>query len=195
MVLIPYPELRKGTRIIYNNQPYEIIEASTMFKARGSSVLQARLKNLITGNMISQTFKGSDSFEEAELLKLKAKFIYSHKDKYIFSESNNPSKRFELSKEQIGDMDKFLRSNQEVEALIFGEKIINISLPIKINLKVAQAPPGTKGDRAQSGNKLVTLETGAEINVPLFIQQDDIIEVNTEKSEYVRRIEKNNYEK
>ncbi|MBU2545096.1 elongation factor P [Patescibacteria group bacterium] len=190
MALTPYSELRKGSRIIYNSQPYEIVEASAMFKARGSSVLQARLKNLITGNIIPQTFRGSDSFEEAELSKLKAKFVYSHKDKYVFSESDNSSKRFELSKDQIGDIAKFLKSNQEVEALIFNEEIINISLPVKISLKVSQAPPGTKGDRAQSGNKLVTLETGAEINAPLFIQQDDIIEINTEKSEYVRRIEK-----
>lgn len=190
MVLTPYSELKKGSRIIYNDQPYELIEASAMFKGRGSSVLQVKLKSLITGNIIPQTFRGSDSFEEAELLKLKAKFVYSHKDKYIFSELDNPSKRFDLSEGQIGNIAKFLKTNQEVEALIFNEEIINISMPVKVNLKVNQAPPGTKGDRAQSGNKLVTLETGVEINVPLFVEQDDIIEVNTEKSEYVRRIEK-----
>jgi len=184
-----YSELRKGSRIIYNNQPHEIIESSTMFKARGSSVLQVRLKNLITGAVIPQTFRGSDSFEEAELSKLKAVFIYSNKNKYVFSEKDNPSKRFELTKDQVGNIGKFLKSNQGVEALIFKDEIISVSLPVKITLKVEQAPPGIKGDRSQSGNKLVVLETGAEMNVPLFVKQDDMIEINTEKEEYVRRIE------
>jgi len=182
-----YSELRKGLIIIYNNQLYETMEASAMFKARGSSVMQAKLKNLTTGAVTSQTFRGSDFFEEVELTKLKAKFIYFHKDKYIFSECNNPSKRFELTKEKIGN-DKFLKSNQEVEALIFENEIISISMPIKVILKVDQAPPGVKGDRAQAGNKIVILETGAELSVPLFVEEGDLIEVNTEKEEYIRRI-------
>lgn len=186
MTLIPYPELKKGKQIIINNEPYEIIEASSMFKARGHSVLQTKLKNLISGNIISKTFHPSDTFEQVELSKIKVKFIYSHRGNYFFSEK----KRFSLTEEQISSAKKFLKPNQEVEAIIFKDKIINISLPIKIHLKVSQAPPGVKGDRAQGGNKTVTLETGAEINVPLFIKEGDIIEINTEKEEYVRRIEK-----
>ena len=190
MTSIPFSELKKGTRIIYNDQPHEITEASTMFKARGHSVLQVKLKSLITGSMVAKTFHPSDTFEQAELSKMKAKFLYSHREKFFFCEQENPSKRFDLTKEQIGSAVKFLKPNQIIEAIIFNNKLINISLPIKINLKVEQAPPGIKGNRAQSGNKLVVLETGAEINVPLFIKQGDIIEINTEKEEYVRRIEK-----
>lgn len=190
MTLIPYSELKKGSQIIINNQPYEIIKASSMFKGRGHSVLQAKLRNLITGEIISQTFHPSGSFEEAKISKIKAKFIYSHRDKFVFSKKDNPSQRFDLVKEQIGSAVRFLKPDQVVEGVLFKNEIINISLPIKIQLKVKEAPPGTKGDRAQSGNKTVTLETGAEINVPLFIQEGDLIEINTEKSEYVRRIEK-----
>ena len=190
MTSIPYSELKKGKQIIINNEPYEIIEASSMFKARGHSVLQVKLKNLITGNIISRTFHPSDIFEEAELFKIKAKFLYSHRENYFFAEKDNPSKRFSLTKEQISSSVKFLKPNQEVETIIFNEEIINISLPIKIQLKVKQAPPGIKGSRAQAGNKIVVLETGAEINVPLFIEEGDIIEINIEKGEYVRRIEK-----
>jgi len=190
MSSIPFSELKKGIRIIYNNQPHEIIEASTMFKARGHSVLQVKLKNLIIGNIIAKTFHPSDTFEQTELSKMKAKFLYSHRDKFFFCEQENPSKRFNLSKEQIGSAVKFLKANQIIEAIIFNNELINISLPIKVNLKVEQAPPGIKGNRAESGNKLVVLETGAEINVPLFVKQGDVIEINTEKEEYVRRIEK-----
>ena len=161
-----------------------------MFKARGHSVLQTKLKNLITGEVISKTFHPSDSFEETEITKITAKFIYAHRNKFIFSKEDNPSERFELSKGQIGSVIRFLKPDQVVVGIIFKDKVINISLPIKIQLKIKEAPPGIKGDRAQGGNKPVILETGTEINVPLFIKEGDIIEINTEKSEYVRRIEK-----
>jgi len=186
---ISYSELQKGVKIILSGQPYEIIEASSMFKARGHSVLQAKLKNLITGEIISQTFHPSDSFKEAEISKIKAKFIYSHQNKFFFSKEDNSSKRFNLTEEQIGSAKKFLKPNQIIEAIIFENKIINISLPVKIHLKVSQAPPGIKGDRSQAGTKTVILETGTEINVPLFIKEGDIIEINTEKEEYVKRIQ------
>jgi len=191
MPLIPYSELKKGVQIILNGQPYKIIEASSMFKGRGHSVLQAKLKNLITGNIINKTFHPSETFEEVEHSKIKVKFLYSHRDKFCFSEKDDPSKRFYLTKEQIGESAKFLKANQIVEGIIFKDKIVNISLPIKIHLKVKEAPPGVKGDRAQGGNKIVVLETGGKIAVPLFIKEGDIIEINTEKEEYVRRVEKN----
>ena len=190
MTSISYSELKKGVQVIINNQPYEIIKTSSMFKGRGHSVLRAKLKNLITGNIISRTFHPSETVEEAELTKLQAKFLYSHRDKFVFCEEKNPSKRFELTKEQIGSAAKFLKPNQIVQGIIFEDKVINISLPIKISLRVDQAPPGVKGDRAQGGTKSVILETGAEMTVPLFIEEGDIIEINTEKNEYVRRIEK-----
>ena len=187
--MLSYSELKKGVRIVLEKEPYEIIESAPMFKARGHSVLQTRLKNLKTGNVISRTFHPSDSFNEADILRKETKFVYSHKEKYVFCEKDNPSKRFELGAEQIGEKKEFLKSNQLLEALIFEDKIINISLPIKINLRVAEAPPGIKGERAQSGTKTVTLETGVKINVPLFVKTGDMIEVNTETGEYVRRIE------
>jgi len=187
---ISYSELQRGVKIIINHQPFEIKEASLMFKGRGHSTLQTKLKNLITGEIIQKTFHPSSSFEEAELSKIKAKFIYSNRGKFVFCEEKNPSKRFELEEDKLGTATKFLKPNQIVEGIVFNGKIINISLPIKLQLKVKQSPPGIRGDRAQGGTKLVTLETGAEINTPLFIKEGDIIEVNTETSEYVRRVEK-----
>jgi elongation factor P len=188
--MISYSDIKKGDKIILNKQPHEIIEASLMFKGRGHSTLQARIKNLITGTIMQDTFHPSDQFEEADLERIKVKFVYAAKGKYVFCYENDPSKRFELTEEQIGNASGFLKPNGVMEGLVFEGRVINIILPIKINLKVTQAPPGVKGDRAQGGNKIVTLETGAEIAVPLFIEQGDIIEINTEKEEYVRRIVK-----
>jgi len=94
-----------------------------------------------------------------------------------------------LNQEQIGSQAQFLKPGQIVKTLIYKEKTINISLPIKVHLKVIEAPPGIRAGRAEAGTKQVTLETGAKINVPLFIKEGDIIEVNTQTGEYVRRIE------
>jgi len=188
--MIDYSELKKGIRIIFKNQPHEIIEAFPIFKGRGHSTLQVKLKNLVNGNIISETFHPSDSFQEAELEKIEAKFLYTHRGRYFFCYKDNPAKRFDLEEEKIGEAAKFLKPNQIIEAILFNEKIINILLPIKINLKVKEAPPGVKGGRSQPGTKTVVLETGAQIDVPLFIKEGDIIEVNTETKEYVRRVEK-----
>lgn len=187
--MISFSELKKGVTIIIDNQPYEILEVARLFKGRGSSVLQVKLKNLIMGNLISKTFHPSDSFEDAELSKIEAKFFYFHRGRYFFSEKENPAKRFDLTMEQIGKQGKFLKAEQIVEGKEFKEKIINIALPIKVQLKVIEAPPGIKGGRAEPGTKTVTLETEAKINVPLFVKEGNIVEVNTQTGEYVKRIE------
>jgi len=187
--MLTHTDLKKGIRIILDKEPYEILEASPMKKAQRRPVIQSKIKNLVTGNVFDRNFHQGDTFEEAELTNLKAKFLYSHRDRYFFSEDKNPSKRFDLSSGQLGVQAKFLKPNLIIEALIFDKKVINISLPIKIQLKVTEAPPGIKGDRAQGGTKIITLETGAKINTPLFIEEGDIIEINTETEQYARRIE------
>ncbi len=186
--MLSYSELEKGKIIVINDQPHEIIEAVSTFKGRGHSYLQMKLRNLINGSVIAKSAQPRDSFEEAEIEKKDAKFIYQNKDKYVFSEVNNASKRFELTEEQIGDKCRFLKANEEVETIVFDDKIINVILPIKVKLKVTEVTPGVKGDRAQGGNKSITIETGAKINAPLFIEEGDIIEINTESGDYVRRI-------
>ena len=152
-------------------------------------VAKTKIRNLINGKVLEKTFHQDDKFEEAELEKIEVKFLYSHRGKFCFSETRNPAKRFELTEEQIGEGAKFLKPNQILTGIKFQEKIINVVLPIKVQLKVIEAPPGVKGERAQAGTKQVTLETGAIINVPLFVETGDIIEVNTETGQYVRRVE------
>ena len=196
VIMLTHTNLKKGVRIILDKEPYEVLEASPMKKAQRRPVIQTKIKNLITGNVFERNFHQGDTFEEAELSKLKAKFLYSHRDQYFFCEENGlpeghkgVPKRFDLNSEQLGVQAKFLKPNLIVEILIFNEKVINISLPIKIQLKVTEAPPGVKGDRAQGGTKIVTLETGAKINAPLFIEEGDVIEINTETEQYTKRIE------
>lgn len=169
--MLTYFDLRRGVRFILDDQPYEVLDSLQVKTAQRRPVMRIKAKNLIMGQVIEKTFQQADKFEEAEINKADLKFLYSHKDSYCFCKSENPSERFNFTEAQIGENAKFLKSNQILQGIIFDDKIVNISLPIKVELKVTDAPPGVKGDRASSGNKMVTLESGARINVPLFIQE------------------------
>ena len=182
-------DLRKGVRILIDGEPYEVLDSNPMKKAQRRVVMQTKLKSLISGNALERNFHQGDTFEEAEMSKLSSKFLYTHRGTYFFSEEKNPSKRFELSEALLGTQANFLKPNEIVDAIIFNEKIVSVSLPIKISLKVTEAPPGVKGDSAQGGTKIVTLETGVQVSVPLFVEEGDMIEVNTETGEYTRRVE------
>lgn len=187
--MLSHNELKKGVIIIIDNLPYQVLEAVPQRYAQRQLMIQAKLKDLVNGNILERTIHQGESFEEAEIIKIKVKFLYSHKDKFFFCEEQNPQKRFDLTQEQIGNATKYLKANTVLDALFFQDKVITVSLPIKVQLKVVEAPPGVKGERAQAGTKQVTLETGAVVNAPLFIESGDIIEINTETGEYTRRVE------
>jgi len=187
--MLSYFDLRKGTKFILDGEPYEVLEFRQMGKAQDVFVAQTKIRNLITGKVFEKNFHQGDVFEETELKKIEVKFLYSSREKFYFAEVENLKNRFELTEEQIGFGTKFLKPNQILIGILFQEKIVNIVLPIKVQLRVIEAPPGVKGDRAQGGTKTVILETGANVNVPLFIKEGDIVEVNTETGEYVRRVE------
>jgi len=186
--MIDYTELRKGVQIVLEGTPYEVLQAAPLKKAQRRVVIQTRLRDLISGNMLDRNFHQGETFEEAELFKTESLFLYTHRGKYVFCEKNNRANRFELEESALRESARFLKQNQEVVAVQFEEKIINVILPIKVQLKVTEAPPGVKGDRAQGGTRSVTLETGTVIQAPLFIETGDEIEINTEKGEYVRRV-------
>jgi elongation factor P len=186
--MLAHNDLRKGTRFVLDGQPFEVLEFFPVKMQQRRAVIQSKIKNLITGATIERNFHQGDVFEEAEIAKIEIKYLYKHRDKFVFCENKNPSKRFEFSAEQIGNNAKILKPNEVIDGLMFEGNIINISLPIKVQLKVTEAAPGMKGDRAQSGTKLVKVETGAEINAPLFVKEGDIIEINTVTNEYVRRV-------
>ncbi len=187
--MLSHTDLKRGVRFIFNNEPYEVLEAKHLKMAQRRPVIQARIKNLIKATVIERNFQQGDIFEEADLIKIEVKYLYNNRGVFFFCEKENPAKRFSFTIEQIGPASKFLKPNEIVEGVIFNDKVINISIPIKIQLKVKEAPPGIKGDSAQGAEKTVILENGTELNVPLFIKEGDIIEVNTEEGKYVRRVD------
>lgn len=186
--MLSHTDLKKGRVFIMNGQPYEVLDYGLNFQGRGSSTAQVKARNLITSGVISKAFHPGEQIEEAEITSVELKFLYGRRGQFFFCETEGPTKRFSLPEEQVGPGAKFLKANQNVKGLIFQEKFINIELPVKVILGVVEAPPGIKAGRAESGTKQVTLETNARINVPLFINEGDLVEVNTETEEYVRRV-------
>lgn len=183
-------DLRIGTFFIMEGQPYEVLNSSHLKMQQRRPVMQTKIKNLLTGKMIERNFQQSDYFEEADIEKKEVKFLYLHRDEYWFSEVDDQSKRFKLGENIIGESARFLKPNTMIASLLFNNEIINIELPVKIDFKVIEAPPSTRGNTAQGGTKQVKLETGISMDVPLFINEGDIIRVNTQTGEYTERVEK-----
>ncbi|SRR3989339_277628 len=188
--MIPYNDLKPGVIFVLDGEPWQVQESNFLRMQQRKPVNQTKIRNLITGKTVSRNFQPSDKFQEAEIIRDKKTFLYDHRDKYIFCQQGERSQRTEIEKDILGDAIRFLKPNSEVEFLKFGEKIISVSLPVKIDLKVVEAPPGIKGDTAQGGTKTVKLETGAEINAPLFVEVGDIVRVNTQTGQYTERVEK-----
>ncbi len=188
--MLSYTELRKGIIFSMDNQPYEVLESNFLRMQQRKAVVQAKIRNLITGKVLDRNFQPSDKLEEAELEKKTAVFIYQNRGEYWFHEEGNPKNRFILAKETIGTSADFLKPNTVINSVTFKDKVIKVIAPIKTDLKVTEAPPSIKGNTAQGGTKVVTLETGAKISAPLFINIGDMIRINTDTGEYVERAEK-----
>jgi elongation factor P len=190
--MLSYSEVRKNKVIMYESEPWLVVDAHVFRKQQRKPVNATKLKNLISGRMVETTFHVSDKVEEADMGKRTLKYLFRKKDELCFVDPKNPADRMFLSPDLLGDQLKFLKDNTEATASIFTndddqEQIIALELPVKMTFEVKEAPPSIKGDTATGGNKIVTLENGATLDVPLFVSLGDKIVVNTETDEYVER--------
>jgi elongation factor P len=188
MAMLSYNEVLPKKLVIIDEQPYEVLSAWVFRKQQRKPVNQVKLRNLKTGSMAEHTFHVSDKVEEADVESRPAKFIYTRNGEWTFHEMSDKSKRFILDDDHIGDSGKWLKADTEVEVRWFDNEPIQIKTPIKVDLKVTEAPPNTRGNTAQGGNKLVKLETGASVTVPMFVEAGETVRINTETGEYVERV-------
>jgi len=186
--MLNYNELKPGEYIIADGQPYVVLEFNFLRMQQRKPVVQVKMKNLVTGKTVERSFQQSDKFEEAEIEIKPIKYLYNHRGEFWFCEEKNLAVRFKLEQTLVGDSCDFLKPNLIIDANIFNGQIISIKLPVKVDLKVVEAPPATRGNTAQGGTKQVKLETGAIVNVPLFVKEGDVVRVNTETREYVERV-------
>lgn len=192
MSQLQYSEIREKKIIIHNDEPCEVVDSHVARTQQRKPQNQVKLRSLISGKTISATFHVSDSADEADIEKREIKFLYHNKGEYWFCNPEDPKNRFKLDEALIGDTGKFFKENGNVTALVWDdddeEKIIKITLPIKMEFKVKEAPPAVRGDTSKSGNKTITLENGTTLNAPMFIEEGDVIRVNTETGDYVERV-------
>lgn len=184
--MISISEIKTGKNIILNGEPYAVLYHEHSKTGRAGAVLRTRIKNLSTGAVLEKTFQGADKVEEADISKSKAQYLYREGNNYFFM-AGVTFDQFSLSDKVLGNATNYLIEGTEVTILNFNGNPINMELPIKVKLRVTEAPPGIKGDTASSGGKTVTLETGLQINTPLFVKTGDEIIVNTQTGEYVSR--------
>ncbi|MBX4195721.1 hypothetical protein KW796_02065 [Candidatus Parcubacteria bacterium] len=191
--MLEYNEITERKYVVFEGDPYEVIDSHVFRKQQRKPVNAVKMRNMITGRIVEHSFHVSDKAEEADISKREVKYLYTNKGEFWFCEASDPSKRFELPETLIGNAANFLKPNTVVEALIYDDgsetgKIIGLKLPIKMDLKVTEAHPAVKGNTAQGGTKAVVLETGAEIQVPMFVKEGDIVRVNTETGQYTDRV-------
>lgn len=188
--MLEYNEILPKRVILIDGEPYEVLDAHVFRKQMRKPVNQTKLRHIITGRVTEQAFHATEKVEEADLSTKSVKYLYTNRGERWFCAENNPADRFVLSEDTIGVGAQFLKVNSIVEALVFDEKIIDIKVPIKVELKITEAPPAVKGNTAQGASKTVTLETGATIEAPMFINEGDVVRINTETGQYVERVDK-----
>ena len=190
MSVLSYNEILAKKVIIFNDEPYVVVSNHVFRKQQRKPVNVTKLKSLKSGRVVEYSFHQNETAEEAEMEKKPITFIYAQKGEYWFHDSKDKSQRFTLQSELVGPGARFLKANSELDALVFDEEVIGVNIPIKIDLKVKEAMPAVKGNTSQGAQKEVTLETGATIMVPMFINEGDIISINTETGTYSERTEK-----
>lgn len=190
MSVLSYNEIVPKKIIVYEGQPFEVLSSHVFRKQQRKPVNQTKMRNLKTGKVLEISFHQAETVEEAEMEKRAAKFIYKNRGEAWFTDPDDPKNRFVVSEDILGENGQYLKPELIVELLVWNEEIIGAKLPIKMEFKVVEAPPSIKGNTAQGGTKLVTLDGGATADVPMFINEGDIIRINTETGEYTERVEK-----
>ena len=190
MAILSYNEITAKKVIVHEGAPFEVLSSHVFRKQQRKPVNQTKLRNLKTGKVTEISFHQSETVAEADIETSNITFLYENRGEYWFCEAENPKNRFSFGADIIGEQGRFMKQNMNVEIKRFEDDVIGISLPIKLDLTVKEAPPAIKGNTVQGGTKQVVLETGATINVPMFINEGDIVRINTETGEYVERADK-----
>jgi len=190
MAILAYNEITQKKVIEYNGEPYEVLSSHVFRMQQRKPVNQTKLRHLVSGKVLEISFHQNENASEAEIGKMQATYLYTNRGESWFAEEGNAKNRFSFPEEAVADKVKWLKANSTVEVMLFKDEPATIDIPIKIELKVTEAPPAVRGDTATGGDKRVTLESGASVTTPLFINEGDVLRINTDTGEYVERVSK-----
>jgi elongation factor P len=185
--MITANELRKGMAIEMEGNLYQVVVAEHYKPGKGPAFVRSKLRNMDSGSIIDYKFRTDEKIERAILDERKANYLYRDSDHYVFMD-NQTYEQVSFSAEQLGEVLDYLVENMEVTLTYHQERPISVEPPITVDMRVTQAEPGVKGDTASGGSKPVTVETGAVIQVPLFIEEGDLIRIDTRSHSYIERV-------
>ena len=180
-------DFRNGLKIEYDNQPYVIVEFQHVKPGKGNAFTRTRIKNLIDGRVLEPTFKSGEKCKRPDVEEKTMQYLYADGDACTFMDTHN-YEQVNIPRENLGDPGRFLRENMDVSVLFWNGRAISVELAKHVNLKIVETEPGFRGDTATNTTKGATLETGTKIQVPLFINQGDMIRIETATGKYVERV-------
>lgn len=179
-------DFRRGLKIEWDGKPYEILEFQHSKVAQSQATVKTKLRDLITGRVIEINFRAGEKFEKPDLQEREAQYLYKEGDRFVFMDLEDYDQIY-LSEREVGDNAKFLTENLQVVILYYKGRVVGLELPKVVEIKVLKTEPGVKGDTVGTATKPAILETGAVIQVPLFIQEGDVIRIDTRTGEYLER--------
>jgi elongation factor P len=181
------PDFRKGLKIEINGEPFVITDFLHVKPGKGGAFVRTTLKSLITGNVTDKTFRSGEKVDAPDLEEKSMQFLYESDGEYHFMDTETYEQLF-LTADQLGESKNYLQENVEVTLLFHNGKPIGVDVPIFVELKVSETEPGLKGDTASGATKPATLETGMTVQVPLFVNEGDILKIDTRTGKYIERV-------
>ncbi len=180
-------EFRNGLKIEIDGEPYIIVEFQHVKPGKGGAFVRTKMKSLKSGNVIDRTFRSGEKVDVPELEEKTMQYLYAaDKDRVLMDTSSY--EQISMSEKQLGDSVNYLKENMEIKVLYFKGQPINIDIPMFVELKIARTDPGVRGDTASGGSKPATLETGAVVKVPFYLNEGDIVKVDTRSGVFIERV-------
>ncbi|MBE0462629.1 MAG: elongation factor P [Halomonas sp.] len=180
-------EFKGGLKVMLDGDPCSIVENELVKPGKGQAFNRVKLRNLMTGRVGERTFKSGDSLEGADVMDLEMEYLYSDGDMWHFMKTDGSFEQYAVEKKALGDTAKWLKEQVPYTITLWNDKAISVTPPNFIELEVVETDPGLKGDTAQGGSKPATLSSGAVVRVPLFINQGEVLKIDTRSGEYVSR--------
>jgi elongation factor P len=180
-------EIRKGLKIEMDGDVYSVVEFLHVKPGKGGAFIRTKLKSLSRGAVVEKTFRSGEKLGKPDLEEKKMQFLYGSEDQYCFMDAETYEQTF-LTEEQLGNSREFLKENITIDVLFHNNKPIAVELPTFVEIAISETEPGEKGDTVSGGTKAATLETGAVIQVPLFLNTGDVVKVDTRTGAYVERV-------
>lgn len=185
--MISTSEFRNGAKIELGGEPFIIVEFQHVKPGKGGAFVRTKLKSLKTGNVMDRTFRSGEKLEEPDVEEREMQYLYSAEGQYFFMDTQSYEQIF-IIEEHLGESKNFLKENMIAKIIFYESKPLSVELPIFVELKIVKTDPGIRGDTATGGTKVATLETGANLKVPLFLEEGTVIKVDTRSGEYVERV-------